>query len=183
MQHPTFNPIPQPAGGPPPVEPPRKLNRAGRIALVVCSLVALLCVAGVGLAAYSAGDGGAGRPAATFPADPGRAAADTTAAAPTAAAAAAPKPGDFTLEVEILKRECFGSAGCNVRYRVTAGWSVPVDRDWLVTYEVRGVEDGPALETMTVRPDDTFDAPSESFGQVKTAKTKLRAVAVRVGQA
>ncbi|HYH31082.1 MAG TPA: hypothetical protein VD903_11905 [Pseudonocardia sp.] len=174
----TFPPS-HPGAPEPGPQPPRKLNRAGVVAIAVAALiVGALCAAFAfslpGTAVLQPGTDPApgGMPAVTY-------AAETTSAP---VLVATPGPGDFKLQVEVLDRDCFGSAGCHIMYRVTAGWDVPVGPDpWLVTYEVRGVDDGPAVGTLTVNG-DTYDAPAEEFAQVKSAKSKLSAVAIRVSR-
>lgn len=88
---------------------------------------------------------------------------------------ATPTPADFKVTVKILERECFGSAGCNLSYRIDPQYSgAPLDPSvtWLVTYEVHGVEDGPIINTFEVTGDQaSFD--SEENAGVKTSKSKL----------
>jgi hypothetical protein len=96
-----------------------------------------------------------------------------------------PKPADFKLTPKILKKQCFGSAGCNITYRILVDFVGAGTLDsataYEVTYEVRGVEDGPAVNTFTVENgQSTVD--SEEFGSTPSTATKLRAVATDVSE-
>ncbi|BCY13187.1 hypothetical protein L3i22_082750 [Actinoplanes sp. L3-i22] len=51
---------------------------------------------------------------------------------------------------KITKKQCFGSAGCNVRIKVEVGYDGPTlseDDTWEVTYQVIGDESGPIVGT------------------------------------
>lgn len=102
----------------------------------------------------------------------GAGAADVVNQAPTYAT---PTPADFTVTVKILRKKCFGSAGCNIRYRIDpeyTGAGLDPAATWLVTYEVHGVEDGPAVNTFEVTGDQaSFD--SEESAQTVSSKSKL----------
>jgi hypothetical protein len=88
---------------------------------------------------------------------------------------AAPTAADFKIGVKILERKCFGSAGCNVTFRITpdyTGAALDPSITWLVTYEVHGVEDGPQINSFEVTGDEaSFE--SEERAQTKSSKTKL----------
>jgi hypothetical protein len=60
-----------------------------------------------------------------------------------------PKPSDFELSAKITDKECFGSAGCNVTFRVDVAYNgiqtLDDDATWLVVYEIYGVEDAPQV--------------------------------------
>jgi hypothetical protein len=64
----------------------------------------------------------------------------------TKAPAYVPTPADFTVEVIELERSCYGSAGCNVTYKVAPTYIGPADPDpnkaYTVTYEVHGGDSG-----------------------------------------
>jgi hypothetical protein len=74
-------------------------------------------------------------------------AATTTTKAPTTTttkpAPYTPKPEDFTIGIIETERSCFGSAGCNIQYRIEVSYTgLPVKdgSEWLVTYDVLGGE-------------------------------------------
>lgn len=110
---------------------------------------------------------------------------------PTPASTGGAKPAkraleaaDVKLGVKITDKQCFGSAGCVLEYKVEV--DVPVDllsasdRDWTVTYEVAGVTDGPQVATLTLHPDGTFEQDAYQSGQTPSRSTKLKAKATDV---
>lgn len=144
----------------------------------------LLCCGGIGVAAALGGDPetkpGIGEVAAdTKPTTP----KVTTAPPPTTARYATPKPADFKLVVKTLKKECFGSAGCLVTYRVDPTYvgdsELDPDKTYRVTYEVRGVEDGPAVNNFELTG-DTASMEAEELAQTPSTKAKLTAKATEV---
>jgi hypothetical protein len=60
---------------------------------------------------------------------------------PTPVAVPLATPADFTVGVLILSKECFGSAGCDVTYRIDPKTTVGCDSSCTVTYQVSGGED------------------------------------------
>src|SRR5687767_149644 len=56
-----------------------------------------------------------------------------------------PVAADFVLDVQVLKQSCFGSAGCNITYRVNMTYqgAGPLDPDvtYEVTYQIKGAQD------------------------------------------
>ncbi len=91
----------------------------------------------------------------------------------------APLPANFMLAVKILSKQCFGSAGCNVTFRIEVteynGPSLPDDRSFLVTYAVSGVEGGPQVNNFTmtgtqVEYQSEESASTLSAGSILTAK-------------
>ncbi|MFI7605873.1 hypothetical protein ACIBTV_12190 [Micromonospora sp. NPDC049366] len=152
-------------------------------------LVLLLFFGGCGalLAATDDGD----------PAKPGTAAASATSVAPTTAAAApttrAPEPlpvydtptkRDFTLAVKILRKQCFGSAGCNVTYRIDVTYTGDGDLDpaktYEVTYQVKGAED-PIINTFEVSG-DSASVQQEESASTRRSGDKLTAVVTDVSE-
>jgi hypothetical protein len=115
----------------------------------------------------------------------GKQAATATPAATEQAAPAAytPTPKDFKLTVKTLSKECFGSAGCNITFRIEVGYGGP-DLDpsttWEVTYEIRGAED-PQINTLTVQGDQS-SVDQEEIASTKSSATKLKAVVTDVSE-
>jgi hypothetical protein len=90
---------------------------------------------------------------------------------------------DFKIAVKILRKKCFGSAGCNVTYRINPQYvgvaDFPDDGTVEVTYVVKGLEDGDAVNTFTIEGDQaSFD--SEEDGSIASSKAKLTAKATDV---
>ncbi|WP_436698942.1 hypothetical protein [Nocardioides sp. BYT-33-1] len=63
-------------------------------------------------------------------------------------------PDDFQLKVKIVEKQCFGSAGCNIQYKVEpiyAGELAEIeDALFDITFRVTGDESGPQLGTLTL---------------------------------
>jgi hypothetical protein len=170
-----------PPAGPPPLAPPAKRSRK-RWILILASIPAALIVLGL-VAAILA------------PADPATAPTATRAATaatppPTTDAPAAeptfaiPKPRDFTLTVKVLRKENFGSAGSLIDYRIVANWEPTYDPDktYEVTYEVRGGEDGPKVNTMTVTGDE-YQRETEESISTSSVGQKLTARVISIDEA
>lgn len=175
-QPPSFQPYPVP----PAPQTPRKRPRWLLPVLIGVGAVLLLCV-GVGVLGAFLPD----KPAASPTAKPATATAEpvtatTAPAAPTtqptteAPAAKTPAVKDFALRAKVTDKECFGSAGCNVTLKVQAEYGGPVlspDDTWEVTYEVRGVEDGPQIGSFTITG-DTYEV-NEEYVSTKTSKSQI----------
>lgn len=176
MSYPPQQPPPPPAGWPPPpAQPPapKKKSPAWLVALVI-GLVALLCLVGIVTTVGGSDTGSNGTTVGT----PGNEATTADADYPD------PDPKDFKLTVKVLKKQCFGSAGCNVTYRVKVGYDGPeLDPDvtYELTYEVRGVEDGPAVNTLELTGDE-YETDKEEYASTSSESTKLKAVVTDISE-
>ena len=107
----------------------------------------------------------------------------TTEAEVTTAAGAydTPKPSDFKLTVKTLSKQCFGSAGCNLTYRIQAGWHGTYDPDktYEVVYEVHGDESGPQTNNFTVTG-DKYQVEQVEIASTRSAGVKLTTRVVSV---
>jgi hypothetical protein len=102
------------------------------------------------------------------------------AAEASAAAAALPEPAAFTIGIDILEKKCFGSAGCNVTFRIDPKFAGPGDASSTeVTYEVRGGSD-PLINTFTIDAAGTASFDSEELISTPSAAAELTAKAIRV---
>lgn len=66
------------------------------------------------------------------------------ALAPTVSDVPPPTPDDFVIAVNIIEKNCFGSYGCNVRFKIMPvynGPHQPDDNRFTVVYAVMGCED------------------------------------------
>lgn len=181
QQQTTVPPVPvsPPPAGTVYTPPPPKKRRAGRLALaIIGGVVGLIVLISVIGALASGGD----TPRA---ASPGTATKPTIAAPTTGAAAPPPaKPADhtpaareFQIRVKVLSKQCFGSAGCNITFRIDPTYSGPAldpGTTWLITYEVTGVEDGPQVNTFELTG-DTASFDSEESASTKTSRAKVTA--------
>lgn len=86
------------------------------------------------------------------------------------------QPSDFEISLKILRKKCFGSAGCNVTYRIDPTYvgiePIPDTGTVEVTYVVKGLEDGDAINTFTIEGEKA-SYQSEEDGSVASSKTKL----------
>lgn len=94
-----------------------------------------------------------------------------------------PKPTDFKLTPSITRKKCFGSAGCNITFRVDAEYvgKFPLEDDWtwVVVYEINGVEDAPEVGSfeltgtrMTIRDEDVSTVSPRSKITLKVASVE-----------
>jgi hypothetical protein len=93
-----------------------------------------------------------------------------------------PLATDFALSVKVLEKTCYGSAGCNLSYRVKVGYGgEPLDpsKTYELTYEVRGGEDGPQVNTLTVQGDSS-QVDEEELISTKSSKAKLSVVVLSI---
>lgn len=93
-----------------------------------------------------------------------------------------PRKSDWKVGIKILSKKCFGSAGCNVEYRIVPDYVgtryLPESGTIEVTYDVTGAED-PITNTFTVEGKEaSFD--DHEMTSVKTSKAVLVAVVTDV---
>lgn len=69
-----------------------------------------------------------------------------------------PDASDFLFAVKTTRRQCFGSAGCNMTVEPVLTWVGEKDIDpgktYQITYEIHGDESGPVIETLTLTDSD-----------------------------
>lgn len=180
MSHvPTGTPTGQQGWPPPsgyPTPPPRRslLRRLGRLGLfATAGFVGLVVLVTVIAVVAESGGGEQPQPGSTvsrMPASPAPVEEQTTTANDP------PRPGDFRLGVKVLKKECFGEAGCNITYRIAPAYRGPAidaGTSYSVTYEIRGGE-SPQINTFTITGDQ-YEVDSEEFISTISAGAKLTA--------
>lgn len=92
-----------------------------------------------------------------------------------------PTVTDFVLTVRILKKQCFGAAGCNIQYRIDMVYGGPAldpGKTYEITYEVRGGEDV-KINTLRVTGDQ-YERDEIEFGGAKNSTAELTAVVISV---
>lgn len=95
-----------------------------------------------------------------------------------------PTADDFELTVKTLEKACFGSAGCNVTFRIEVALVDPLasfdpDKTYELTYEITNSED-PYINTLTIQGDE-YETQQEEF--VGTASdVELKAVVTAVSE-
>ncbi|KRC53036.1 MULTISPECIES: hypothetical protein [unclassified Nocardioides] len=91
-------------------------------------------------------------------------------------------PKNIKIALRTRSKECFGSAGCLVTVQADPNYVGTQDAStgsWEITYEIRGGEDGPVIETMTLT-DGTFTFPEEQSLETASSGTRLQAVVTEV---
>ncbi|MEV1147346.1 hypothetical protein [Micromonospora sp. NPDC049799] len=194
---PPTSPAVMPPGGtlPGAATPPTGRSNAKAWLIGGIALVIALCCGGIGIAAFSDGNSeeptaAAGSPTSASPttATPTTAAPTTaapTTAAPTSAAPtyATPTKKDFKLAVKVLRKQCFGSAGCHITYRVNVtytGSDLDPYTTYELTYEVKGAED-PIINTLEVTG-DSASVQDEEMASTKRSSDKLTAVVTDINE-
>jgi len=92
-----------------------------------------------------------------------------------------PKPADFTIGINIIEKTCFGSAGCNITYRIDPKYNGTTrlpSKEITVVYEVRG-GDGPQINRFTLTGGQA-SFPAEEHIQTKSSSSDLTAVVTQV---
>lgn len=111
------------------------------------------------------------------------ASAGTTPAALPPSKAPTLTPKDITLKVKILSKHCFGSAGCNLEFRITEVSVDPAKIDKSTTYEItytyKGLED-PVENTFTLYGDGRYEVQETEFGSAKRKSDTVTAVVTGV---
>lgn len=137
---------------------PRRPRRLWWILAIVCAFILGLVLGGVGGLVGGATVAAIGTvqteatPATATSADP-TGTLDTTMPTEEPAAGFEYTADTFTIELKTLSKECFGSAGCNLRVKPvlsTFDDSIPDDASGSLTYEITGGEDGPVTDTITL---------------------------------
>jgi hypothetical protein len=136
----------------PPPPPAPKKSRTNLI-IIASAAAVIAAIIGTGVVVVHSGD------------DDSKSAADTKSSTPNedAVTAATQEPDptptydevdadSFTIKLRTTKRQCFGSAGCNVTVEpdlTYLGDSEGIDSDavYEITYEIHGDESGPVIET------------------------------------
>lgn len=94
-----------------------------------------------------------------------------------------PAVSDFIIDVKVLKKACFGSAGCNIRYQIDPtyiGTSPLAKQAFTVIYEVLGGEDGPQINNFTVNGDSSISFQRQEFISTSSSGAALKAKATSI---
>jgi hypothetical protein len=89
-----------------------------------------------------------------------------------------PTTEDFTVTLKTTEKQCFGSAGCHVTVEPEVGYEGLLqpdpDRTYSITYEIRGEESGPIIETIELSDQDQISYSEVSLS-TKSGSTKVTA--------
>jgi hypothetical protein len=90
-----------------------------------------------------------------------------------------PDVADFSIELDVKSKQCFGSAGCNVTVEPELSYAydsedLDPDATYEITYEISGGEDGEVIDTLdlTNQEDVSF---SETMVSTTSSGTELTA--------
>ncbi|GLY21626.1 hypothetical protein [Micromonospora sp. NBRC 101691] len=182
----------QPPSPPQPIPTITKPSRGRALIVSGIALVIALSLGGLGVTAVgndsTDATAGTGPAAAATPASSAPPAAVPTTAsattAPTLPKYATPTKRDFTLKVKILRKQCFGTAGCNLTYRIDVAYrgagDLDPDRTYEVTYQVKGAED-PIINTFEVTG-DSASVQQEEMASTERSGDTLTAVVTDVAE-
>jgi len=93
-------------------------------------------------------------------------------------------PDDFALEVKIVEKQCFGSAGCNIEYKVEPTYKGQVadleDETIDITFKVLGDDSGAQTGTITLDGGsyDLMTRSASTSGDAVKLKAKVTEVTV-----
>jgi len=102
-----------------------------------------------------------------------------------AAASKVPAASDFTVGIDVLKKQCFASAGCSIAYKIHAKYngSTPLDSSkvYTVVYDVAGAE-SPITENFTIRGSKVASHNGTAYTPNKDARLSANVTSVLEGR-
>lgn len=133
----------------PPVPPPAPKKSRTNLVIIGSAAAVIAAIITTGIVVVQSRD------------DSSKPTANATTSTPTVDTASEPSPSpsydeitpdSFEIKLKTKSRQCFGSAGCNVTVEpdlTYMGDSTDIDPDavYEITYEIRGDESGPVIET------------------------------------
>lgn len=153
-------------------------KKIGTIALAATALVALGCSSG-----FPDPDKEGGTWEGARSASPGTSTSVSVSPSVSASASYPVTAKDIKLTVKVLERQCFGSAGCNVQFRInTLTYTVDLDPEatYEVTYSYKGLED-PVENRLTLDGSTgRYEFEETEFGQTANRSAKITAVVTGV---
>ncbi|MFI7676751.1 hypothetical protein [Actinophytocola sp. NPDC049390] len=162
---------------PPPYVPVPPRPRRSRVPLAAIGVVAVVVAAAAVIVVLV---GGADKPAATGDSPEAFAATRDTETTTTTTTTYTrtpyvPKPEDFELEVQVLEQQCYGSAGCNVTFRISVAYNGDTiydgDGPYTVVYSLTGTDD-PFVSRFTLLSQYEYSATEEMVSTPPGAKLK-----------
>ncbi|MGC7094384.1 hypothetical protein ACPZ19_06955 [Amycolatopsis lurida] len=90
-----------------------------------------------------------------------------------------PDAGDFSVQLNVTSKKCFGSAGCSLEYSIKpeySGAELDPGVTYTVTYEVHGGEYGAQIGSFRVTGDTANYTPEESI----TTDSSKRELSIKV---
>ncbi|MFH9812495.1 hypothetical protein ACH4NO_18105 [Streptomyces olivaceus] len=163
----------------PPILPPAQRKSRTNLIIVGAAVAIIAAIIGTGVVVVQAQDDS--KPATTEASAPAE-----DVAAPAVEEADEPDPDptfpplsadDFTMTLRTTDRQCFGSAGCNVTVEPKlefTGNFMDIDPDAIyeITYEIRGGDSGPVIETAELMDETTLNYTPTSIS-TPSSSTKV----------
>lgn len=145
----------------------------------VSAVAALLAVGAIGGGiGYAIGHGSTLTTSAVIPPAVTAPVVDTTT---STVAPYIPLASDFTVTVNVLTKDCFGSAGCDITYRIQPsyhGAALDSTQQYTVTYQVNGTQD-PQIGSFTMQGDEA-SVQQEEIAQTTSSSAQLTAQVTNV---
>jgi hypothetical protein len=154
---------PAPAGWPAPDDRAAR-NRAKNKRILGWAGYPIALIVGVAIGSGGAGASSDGGPKASGLSSVASSPAQDDAEPVEAAPAPDPAPAgvtaaNYTVKAKTLRKQCFGSAGCNVSIRLTVGGDEATSGVAAeLTVQISGDEDGPLVETISLDEDGQYSA-------------------------
>ncbi|MBY8845588.1 hypothetical protein [Streptomyces sp. SP2-10] len=160
---------------PPPSPPALKKSRTNLV-IIGSAAAVIAAVVATGVAVVQSSHDNDSKPAVAVK--------SSAPAEDVAAAAEEPEPtyaeitaNNFSITLRTTKRQCFGSAGCNMTVEPTLSYlgdstSIDPDAVYEITYEIHGDESGPVIETAELS-DQTSLNYRPSLLSTASASTKV----------
>ncbi|MFE7649280.1 hypothetical protein [Streptomyces phaeoluteigriseus] len=167
-----------PSPPPFPPEQPTARKKSRTNAIIIGSAAAVIAaIVGTGIVVVQSGSHDS-EPAAAGPSlygSEGTAAAVVEPEPETEPTYAALTPADFTMELRTTERQCFGSAGCNVTVEPVLSYvgafnGIDPDAVYSITYEIRGDESGPVIETAELADETSLNYSPTLISTVSSGK-------------
>ncbi|MFI5475205.1 hypothetical protein ACIA6D_33990 [Streptomyces cacaoi] len=169
-----------PPGFPPaaPPEPPTRPKKSRTNAIIIGAAAAVVAaVVATGIVVVQSTDDDS-KPAAAKPSlygsDGSVDAAEESEPEPEPTYAAL-TPADFTMDLRTTKRQCFGSVGCNVTVEPTLSYvgafnGIDPDAVYEITYEIRGDQSGPVIETAELSNETSLNYSQSLISTASSSK-------------
>ncbi|MEV6564599.1 hypothetical protein [Streptomyces kronopolitis] len=146
---------------PVPPSPPTSMRRRPVIAAIVGTVIIAAISSGITAILVSGSDKeGAGPKATSAKSAPEAPSEDPTEASEETGETYndSPTSTDFALSMKTTKKQCFGSAGCNITVEPNVSYvsatSLDPEKTLSITYEIHGDESGPVIQTMELSDRD-----------------------------
>ncbi|CAL9662654.1 hypothetical protein [Streptomyces lavenduligriseus] len=154
--------------------PPAPKKSRTNLVIIGSAIAVIAAVVATGVVVVQSSEDGSTPAAVVKSSAPAKDVAATEESEPTHAEVTA---GNFTISLRTTKRQCFGSAGCNVTvepHLTFLGDSTSIDPNavYEITYEIHGDASGPVIETAELS-DQTSLNYRPSMISTASARTKV----------